>query len=354
MMRTFDIIVIGAGPAGAVFAKSISKEFSVACIDKKSDDEGSFKKPCGGLLAPDGQKALSELGLNLPKSVLVDPQIFSVRTIDLDSGLTRHYQRMYINCDRHRFDRWLMSGIEENVTLFCGTVTKIEKQEKRYIITFVENKKEQKLSARYIVGADGAKSGVRKFLNPDYRCRQYLSIQQWFEDKHPKPFYSCIFDSENTDCYSWAVSKDGLFIFGGAYPVKGGKEAFSSQKKKLCKKGFVFGEPIKTEACLVLRPQKLSDFYTGKENAFLIGEAAGLISPSSLEGISSAIISGKALAEAFNTKKNIRREYENSIRPLKRKLLFKNFKCPFLYQPFLRNLVMKSGISSIKVSEKNQ
>lgn len=350
-MKIYDVAVVGAGPAGSVFSKCLSDKFSVVLIDKKNDSENSFKKPCGGLLAPEGQKALSKLGLNLPKSVLVDPQIFSVKTIDLDNDITRHYQRMYINCDRHKFDRWLYSSIGGNADKKEGTVTDIKKSENGYILTYSINGNEEQIEAKYLVGADGAKSSVRKFLNPRFRCRKYISIQQWFYDKNPKPFYSCIFDSKNTDCYSWSISKDGYFIFGGAYPVKNGKEAFSDQKKKLSEKGFVFGEPVKTEACLVLRPENAFQFYLGKENAFLIGEAAGLISPSSLEGISSAVISGMALAEAFKKEKNILKTYKKKTRSLRRKLVMKNLKVPFMYNKFIRFFVMKSGLLTVEVDE---
>lgn len=81
----FDIAVIGAGPAGCTFARLVGSKYKVAVIDPKTDKEDSFKKPCGGLLSEDAQKTLARFDLTLPKSVLVDPQIFAVRTIDLKS-----------------------------------------------------------------------------------------------------------------------------------------------------------------------------------------------------------------------------------------------------------------------------
>lgn len=345
----YDIIVVGGGPAGAVFAGNLDKRFSVLLIDKKSE-AGGFRKPCGGLLAPDAQKALAVLGLNLPKEILVDPQIFSVRTIDLDNGLTRNYRRMYINLDRHKFDMWLMANVPENVERAEGVFLSAEKEGEAFKVKYSCGGREITVFSKYLVGADGAKSSVRRTFCSELKTRKYISVQQWFREENPVPFYSCIFDSESTDCYSWTISKDGCFIFGGAYPLKNGRKAFESQKLKLIGQGIKFGEPIKTEACLVLRPMGRRSYCTGKERLFLIGEAAGFISPSSLEGISSAIISGMKLSEAFNCHEdNIRKFYDREISSLKRKLSAKNLKCPFMYNPLIRRLVMKSGISAVKV-----
>ena len=111
----YDIAVVGAGPAGAVFVKEIAQarpELKIVLIDGQSQNTA---KPCGGLLAPDAQKLLARFDLVLPKSVLEDPQIFAVETIDIDQKLVKYYQRHYLNMDRYAFDRWLVSLIPSNV-----------------------------------------------------------------------------------------------------------------------------------------------------------------------------------------------------------------------------------------------
>ena len=347
----YDIAIIGLGPAGATLARLLDRRFSVVVIDKKRTDGQGFQKPCGGLLAADAQEALSRFNLALPKDVLVDPQIFSVRTIDMPTGRTRYYQRFYINLDRYRFDLWLRSLIPSHVELFDdSTLTHIEKAGEGYALRFTKDGRKEQITARYLVGADGAHSMVRRFLYPSKKIRQYMSIQQWFYEAHQKPFFSCIFDPAMTDCYSWSVSKDGYFIFGGAYPVKQGRRLFEKQKKSLAKLGFSFGKAIKTECCLVLRPSKPNDFCTGKQNAFLIGEAGGFISPSSLEGISSAIHTAYLLGEVLNEEThNPCTAYRRKTRGLRMRLYMKVLKSPFMYWPLLRRLVMSSGIKSIDV-----
>ncbi len=355
MEERWDIAIVGLGPAGATLARLLrSADFRVIALDQKEKSgSNGFHKPCGGLLAPDAQKTMAEMGLNLQKEILVDPQVFSVRTIDLDTGILRFYQRAYINMDRHKFDLWLKSLIPPCVEIRHGaTCTDIERKEDGYCLTYAEGGHTNTIHAGIIVGADGAKSIVRRFAFPRKKMNCYLSIQQHFSSGLQNPFYSCIFDSESTDCYSWGICKDHTFVFGGAYPMKNARERFENQKRRLIALGFIRGngQPDKTEACLVLRPKSFRDFATGHDNLFLIGEAAGLISPSSLEGISYAMKSARLLAEILNAGGNTANtQYHKKTAALRRKLILKRLKCPFMYQPLLRKIVMKSGIGTIQV-----
>ena len=75
----YDIAVVGGGPAAATFARRyliLCPGASLLLIDGQNEQH---KKPCGGLLAPDSQKALAHFDLTLPKEVLVDPQNFTVQ-----------------------------------------------------------------------------------------------------------------------------------------------------------------------------------------------------------------------------------------------------------------------------------
>ena len=101
---------------------------------------------------------------------------------------------------------------------------------------------------------------------------------------------------------------------------------------------------------MALRPRKMSDFITGNNGVYLIGEAAGFISPSSFEGISYAIKTGHILAEIFKSgNENIGGEYASAVKSIKIKLMLKTAKRWVMYTPFVRNIIMKTGVGSIEI-----
>lgn len=353
MKNKYDVAVIGGGPAGATFARELARtrpELDIILLDSK---QKTGSKVCGGLLAPDAQKVLAEFDLTLPNSILADPQIFDVATLDLGSGIARNYQRHYLNMDRSAFDNWLISLIPESVDIINGRCVEISDcASGSFQVKFSNDNEKADVIADFIVGADGGNSIVRRTFFK--RCtKQYIAIQEHFKDSNADmPSYSCIFDPETSDSCSWTIRKDGHLIFGGAFDKKGGRDAYNNQRKRLeIALGKSLGEPIKREACLLTSPRNPRDFLLGKDCVFLIGEAAGLVSASSFEGISSAFLSGKHLADAFAfapDRERILKTYRKKTAGLRLKLFFKIPKMKVLCSPLLRKMIMKSGICSIK------
>jgi geranylgeranyl reductase len=353
----YDVAVIGAGPAGAMLARLIGGSCKVLLIERRDlleQKEKTVTKLCGGLIAPDAQGMLGKLGLGVPREVLVGPQLFTVRTIDFQSKLERYYQRHYINIDREKFDAWLVSLIPPSADIRCRWFFKsFERTGTSIRLRLKHNGKEYIEETKLLVGADGAFSPVRRALAPQIPQKKYLSIQEWFKVPENLPYFSVIFDRTLTDFYAWTIPKEEYLLVGAALSPQGKpREKFNLLKEKLLCYGFELKEPVKRGAALITRPQSMSQIYLGEGNIALLGEAAGWISPTSAEGLSYALRSALALARSLReNSRGYLQDYSRRTSKLKLNIVAKNFKAPFMYQPFLRRIVMGSGITAMKRQE---
>jgi geranylgeranyl reductase len=353
----YDVAIIGAGPAGTTLARLISDCYRVLLVDRRRSidtNSNDFSgKCCGGLLAPDAQGMLSRMGLSLPKSVLVDPQLFVVRAIDVSKHTERYYQRYYINMNRRRFDSWLLSMVPPNVDTRLGCRFKsYESEENGVHIKLVQNSKIHIEQARILVGADGASSRVRKQAMSERPFpKAYFAIQEWVEADGQLPYFSTLFDPEITDYYCWTIPKEDFLVIGAAlHPRHDIPGRFGLLKDRLRDNGLGFGKVIRREAAFILRPTKLEQLSTGAGSVALLGEAGGWISPSSAEGLSYAFHTALILAEVLQkSPDNFQQRFRRKNAPLRRNIFVKNMKSHFIYGRRLRNIVMKSGLQSMRI-----
>jgi geranylgeranyl reductase len=353
----YDVAIIGAGPAGTTLARMISDRYRVLLVDRRrpagagTDDFSG--KCCGGLLAPDAQGMLSKMGLGLPKSVLVNPQLFVVRAIDVRHRTERFYQRYYINMDRGRFDSWLLSMVPQNVDVRLGCRFKSYESDGDGVrIKLFRDNKIHTESARILVGADGASSRVRKQViagNPFPKA--YFAIQEWVEADGQLPYFSTLFDPEITDYYCWTIPKEDFLLIGAAlYPKADVPGRFGLLKERLKNNGLRFGKVIRREAAFILRPTKLGQLSTGAGSVALLGEAGGWISPSSAEGLSYAFRTALILAEVLKkSPDNFQQRFHQKTTSLRINILVKNMKSHFIYGKLLRTIVMKSGLQCMRI-----
>ena len=358
----YDVAIVGAGPAGSTLARLIGDKYKVLLVDKRvitgATESRRSRKCCGGLLAPDAQKMLSEMGLGLPKSVLTEPQLFVVRAIDLPNSLERFYQRFYINMDRQRFDQWLLSLVPPSADLRLGVQFKAcESGEHGFTLTLCQENQVYTERARILVGADGAFSRVRAAMNPRPPFpKTYIAIQEWVESYSPLPYFSALFDPEVTDYYGWTIPKEDCLVLGAAFPLsKNAIHKFNLLKTRLRDYGFIFGKTLHRESGLLLRPTRSEQVCLGTKGIALVGEAGGWISPSSAEGLSYAFKTAMVLAQALcEGLDGFEGRYRQLTGGLRRNLLLKNAKSYFIFHPLLRKIIMKSGIRSLEIFKPEQ
>lgn len=348
-----DVVIVGVGPAGANLARLIAKRYSILMIEARDITHPApydpVRKACGGLLAPDAQRMLARLSLGIPKDVLVDPQLFGVNVMDLKHRLTQVYQRFYFNIDREKFDRWLVSLIPSSVTIFPKTqFIRYEHTETGIKVYYRQHGLEKSVMTRYLVGADGANSLVRKQLQPRFSPPRYIAIQEWVKAESHSTTFGAIFDPQLTDFYGWVIPKDQALVLGIALkPGEQAQQQFTAFKARLMEHGYRFGPRIRSEGAFILRPTP-KDVCAGKGSVLLIGEASGAISPSSAEGISYALKTSLMASTALLKHENaVLKHYARSLWSIRLNILFKQLKSPFMYWPILRQLALKSGIKRL-------
>lgn len=351
----YDIVIVGAGPAGATLARLLGKKFKILVLDKRQlsdmNTKSGFEKCCGGLIAPDAQQMLAKFGLGIPQEILVGPQLFTVRTIDIQNNIEQYYQRHYINVDREKFDKWLVSLISSEVKVMSEAIFKrFEILNDHIKVQYTQQGEERTVDTKILVGADGAFSTIRRNISLNSpKPKTYIAIQEYYKMDSNLPYFSSIFDNDITDFYSWTIPKDDLLVLGTAVmPKNKPYERFTELKKKLILRGFEFGPCIKRNGAYLLRPEKMNQIYLGKANIALIGEAAGWISPSSAEGLSYSFRSAYALANAIQERPdNFIAQYDRNTDQLRFNIKLKHLKSPFMYNTYLRKMAMKSGLMSM-------
>jgi geranylgeranyl reductase family protein len=153
---TFDVIIAGAGPAGATAAKVLGEAgASVLLLDKSTFPRD---KPCGG-----GISARALARFPYLKDALRNIPASWVKKVHFESpsGFVVDYQSpdpLYLMIRRCDFDNLLFSLARKNVEIATGLVRKVTVQSERVSVSTDSHD----YHARMVIGCDGANSMVAR------------------------------------------------------------------------------------------------------------------------------------------------------------------------------------------------
>lgn len=290
----FDAVVVGAGPAGCMAARRLGDKMRVLVVDSSKLPRS---KPCGGALNHYSWSFLR--GFRPPKRLFLSPEEVKFRWVDFDTHVSRVTQLEFKNVSREAFDEWLLTLLPETVSVSPQTrFVAYEPNCKDVKVSLETSDGPLLVSTRYLIGADGALSPVRRQASGrDFAT--YSCIQDWLErPKSMPPYFDCLRMKGIGDghAYTYAVPKGDAALVGSVfYP------GATSQKKMHDKvmERLGLGPSMKRESAAALQVRSGRDVLLGTGNVLLTGEAAGFISPTSGEGISYALTTGDLCARAI-------------------------------------------------------
>mgnify|MGYP000928681548 CR=1 FL=1 len=284
----YDIAIIGAGPAGLSCALELQKSDLKIVILEKNKIVGP--KVCAGGLT----HKISNLGLDLKQSDRLFDSVDIV--IPYNQQTISQSQPFVGTIDRGQLGQILLKNISPQIKIYTGSpVIKIAK---KYLLT-----KDKKITFKYLIGADGSMSLVRKYLGlPTTKfltgIQYLLPINYQNMQLH---FDAALFGSG----YAWIFPHKKYTSIGCGRII-----SELTKKNNLLKNFQIWLEKnnfnisnSKLQGSIINYDYRGFDFG---EN-FLIGDAAGLASGLTGEGIYFGIISGQEVA-----KKIINRNYSCS------------------------------------------
>jgi geranylgeranyl reductase family protein len=322
----FDVLIIGAGPAGSLAAKTAAENGLKVCIlEKQRIGENGRYKACGGALA---WELVEEIDYPEDKIARI---IESLELHHIDG--TRFSKKgkgavvWRSTFDKHLSDMAKQSGaiIREKEPLI-----RIQKKGKKYHVITPQNS----YYSKYVIAADGVNSQTLKQLDwPSFKKNDLiLTITKEMKTKRSK--INNILGDDAVHLffgkslipvgYAWLFPKKETITVGWGNQInliKNSREEFNAylnlpivQKALKDSKLSIFKPHL---IPVGLRPQIYAD------NAFAVGDAGGIVDPISGKGIPYAMMSGKFAIDAIL--KGNKKETPKKLGNYYQKLLNKNF-----------------------------
>lgn len=300
----YDVLIVGAGPAGADAARTLVKNGRrVLIIDKKSLPR---YKVCSGMILDRAQDLLLEEFGAPPETVFCRPSLLKGIRLSLSSATLTDLplkKKTIYNVWRSEFDHWLVmqSGAElrdeHRLIRFHQTETGV------YADIANPDGVLFPIEASYMIGSDGGKSLVLRDLDSTFEKKIHWSsfVQDYCHAtiNLDPAYYYMFFDPSLSAFYTWLHFKDDYLIYGvGAAAGRPIDPTFRDSTRYLADH---FGLRINSvewrTGCIVSDMPLQGRFHLGANWVLLACEAAGFMNVFG-EGISSTLATGHLAAVA--------------------------------------------------------
>ena len=282
-MKTVDVVIIGAGPAGSVCGYLLKKA-GISCL---LVDHATFPrdKLCGGGLTPRGWKLLEELipGIKYEYNSITKLRLTvdEKHVCDFTTAIALRLVK------RKEFDNQLLELYKsEGGDFQQGSFARYDEQPDGLVVTL---KSGEQIKCRYLVGADGSTSSVRHFLAGNHD-NGFLILEQ-YEPKDPANRIEVGMSRKyDTRGYFYRFPNSEFDAVGY------GDESSTIQKFRDILKEKNIPE-TKLRGCHIY----LKNDYPINDRVILIGDAGGFANRVTSEGIKAAFETARNAAEAIKT-----------------------------------------------------